>query len=98
MAKQKRSSLKDSLRGAMASSEQTIKSSETTQSTPAAPTTYAQAKNLKQTTLYLPPSVHRQLRELAFNEDRKAHDLLLEALDLLFLQYGLKSIDELAKG
>ena len=61
------------------------------------PVTYAKAKNLKQSTLYLPPSVHRKLRQLALDEDKKLHDLLLEAVDLLFAEYSLPPISELTK-
>lgn len=45
--------------------------------------------------LYLPKAVHRQLRELAFANDRKMHDYLLEGLDLVFRQHGLRPINEL---
>lgn len=46
-------------------------------------------------TLYLPKTVHRQIKELAFAEDVKPHDLYLEAMDMLFKQRGLKSIHDL---
>jgi hypothetical protein len=36
-----------------------------------------------QQTLYLPPAVHDQLRELAFSERVKMHALLMEGLDLV---------------
>lgn len=51
--------------------------------------------HVKQQALYLKHPVHRQLRVLAFEEDKKMHDLCLEALDLLFADRGLPSIDEL---
>lgn len=47
------------------------------------------------TSLYLPKAVHKQVRELAFSEDVKPHDLYLEALDMLFKQRGLKPIKSL---
>lgn len=46
-------------------------------------------------TVYLPPAVHRQLRALAFEEERKMHDYLMEGLDLVFRKRGLKSVSEL---
>lgn len=46
-------------------------------------------------TVYLPPPVHRQLRSLAFEEERKMHDYLMEGLDLVFRKRGLKSVAEL---
>ncbi len=50
---------------------------------------------LKQQTAYLPEPVYEQLRVLAFEERRKMHDLLMEGLDLVFKQRGLRSIEEL---
>ena len=50
---------------------------------------------VKQQTAYLPLAVYRQLRELAFVEERKMHDYLLQGLDMVFHQKGLKSIAEL---
>lgn len=50
---------------------------------------------VKQQTAYLPIAVYRQLRELAFVEERKMHDYLLQGLDLIFQQKGLKRISEL---
>jgi hypothetical protein len=50
---------------------------------------------VKQQTAYLPVAVYRQLRELAFLEERKMHDYLLQGLDLVFQEKGLKSIADL---
>jgi hypothetical protein len=50
---------------------------------------------LKQQTAYLPEPVYEQLRALAFEERRKMHDLLMEGLDMVFKQRGLRSIDDL---
>jgi hypothetical protein len=51
--------------------------------------------HLKQHTAYLPLAVHEQLRHLAFQERCKIHDLLLEGLDRVFADRGLKSVEEL---
>jgi hypothetical protein len=51
--------------------------------------------NVVQQTVYLPPEVHDQLRRLAFEERCKMHDYLLEGLDRVFSDRGLKSIAEL---
>jgi len=48
-----------------------------------------------QQTLYLPPAVHDQLRELAFSERVKMHALIMEGLDDVFRARGLKSVAEL---
>lgn len=51
--------------------------------------------------LYLPLPVYDQLQELIFEEQRgqakrrKTHDYLLDAIDLLFREKGLKSISDL---
>jgi len=45
-----------------------------------------------QQTLYLPPPVHDQLRELAFAERVKMHMLIMEGLDEVFRKRGLKPI------
>jgi Antitoxin-like ribbon-helix-helix len=50
---------------------------------------------LKQQTAYLPEAVYEQLRALAFEERRKMHDLLMEGLDRVFKQRGLRSIEDL---
>jgi antitoxin-like ribbon-helix-helix protein len=55
----------------------------------------ARRPRVKQQTAYLPLAVYRQLRELAFVEERKMHDYLLQGLDMVFHQKGLKSIAEL---
>ncbi len=54
--------------------------------------------NVKQPALYLKIPVYRQLRLLAFEEERKMHDLFLEAIDMLFAERGLPSIGELESG
>ena len=48
-----------------------------------------------QQTVYLPPAVHDQLRELAFAERVKMHTLIMEGLDAVFLARGMKSIAKL---
>ena len=45
-----------------------------------------------QQTVYLSPAVHDQLRELAFAERVKMHALIMEGLDAVFLQRGMKPI------
>jgi hypothetical protein len=46
-------------------------------------------------TAYLPRPVYRQLKELAFTHDRKMHEFVLEGLDLVFRDHGLRSIHDL---
>ena len=49
----------------------------------------------KQLSVYLEPPVYEQLRELAYTERTKIHQLMLEAVDLLFKNRGALSIREL---
>jgi hypothetical protein len=49
-----------------------------------------------QQTLYLPPAVHDQLRELAFARRVKMHAIIMEGLDAVFRANGLKSVAELS--
>jgi hypothetical protein len=55
----------------------------------------APGKRKKHTSLYLSEPVRRQLRAIAYHEEVKQHDLLIEAVDLLFKSRGAKSIKEL---
>jgi len=47
---------------------------------------------VKQHTAYLPLAVHEQLRKLAFEENRKMHDYLIEGLDRVFADRGLPAV------
>lgn len=51
----------------------------------------------KQLSVYLEPPVHDQLRDIAYTERTKIHQLMLEALDLLFKARGALSIDQLTR-
>lgn len=51
---------------------------------------------VKQHTAYLPLAVHDQLRKLAFEENRKMHDYLLEGLDRVFAHRGLPAISDIS--
>jgi hypothetical protein len=44
----------------------------------------------------LPLAVHEQLRKLAFEEDRKMHDYLVEGLDRVFADRGLPAVKNLS--
>ena len=49
----------------------------------------------KQLSVYLEPPVHDQLRDIAYTERTKIHQLMLESLDLLFKARGASSIQQL---
>jgi hypothetical protein len=52
--------------------------------------------NVKQHTAYLPLAVHEQLRRLAFEEDSKIHNYLVEGIDRVFANRGLPAIKDLS--
>jgi hypothetical protein len=62
---------------------------------PAAASVKSKSEIVKQT-VYLPPAVHEQLRQLAFEERKKMHDNLVEGLDRVFKNRGLKPYVELS--
>lgn len=56
-----------------------------------------QRAHVKQLTLYLPHPIYKQLRELAFHEEKRMHSLLLEGLDRVFADRGRPSIAQLTR-
>ena len=48
--------------------------------------------------LYLPEGVHEALREVAFHERCKIHDLVMQGIDLALRKRGYPSIDDLKAG
>lgn len=56
--------------------------------TPAPPASAKPPKDVAKVMLYLPPKVARKFKEIGFVEDRKAHDVYLDALDLYLTQQG----------
>ena len=52
-------------------------------------------KNIAKTTVYVPQAVYEQWRKLAFTERKKMHDYLLEGLNMVFQNRGLKSVEDL---
>ncbi len=56
-----------------------------------------QRSHVKQLTLYLPHPVYRQLRELAFHEEKRMHSLLMEGLDRVFADRGARSVKQITR-
>lgn len=52
-------------------------------------------KDVVQTSVYVPQAVYDQWRELAFTERKKMHDYLIEGLNKVFHNRGLKSVEDL---
>ncbi len=69
---------------------------------PAAPAaapepTKSPGRDVAKVMLYLPPKVARKFKEIAFHEERKAHDVYLDALDAYLVAQGhggLKGVTE----
>lgn len=47
--------------------------------------------------LYLPPAVAKEIKAVAFHHDVKAHDIYVEAVELVLKKYGRPSFKELAE-
>ena len=77
--------------------ELSLSDTETPERTVEPKTDDAPGKRKKHTSLYLSEPVRRQLRAIAYHEEVKQHDLLIEAVDLLFKSRGTASISELTK-
>ncbi len=77
--------------------ELSLSDTETPERTVEPKTDDAPGKRKKHTSLYLSEPVRRQLRAIAYHEEVKQHDLLIEAVDLLFKSRGAKSIRELVE-
>lgn len=52
-----------------------------------------QLPGIKQHTLYLPAHLHRRLKEVALEEDKKVHDLFMEGVDRVLKARGGRGID-----
>jgi hypothetical protein len=55
------------------------------------------SRRSQHTSLYLSPEVRQAIREIAFQFNRKPHDLYMEGIDLMLAQYGKPSSQELTK-
>ena len=48
--------------------------------------------------LYLPEAVHEALREAAFHERCKIHDIIMQGIDMALRKRGYRSVEELKAG
>ena len=58
----------------------------------------AKGKSVVQSSLYLPGPVHEALREIAFRERLKIHDVIIEGIDAALRRRGYPSIESLKAG
>lgn len=61
----------------------------------AAPAGRKPRPNIVHTSVYLPKSVYMKIREIAYFEERKIHDLLMEGVDAVLQKHGKPSVSEL---
>ena len=64
-------------------------------STPAKPTARWPRYDIKHTSVYLPEPAYEALRQVAFDERRKIHDLLMEGVELALKKRGYPTLTEL---
>ena len=85
MAPPKRNAALEALGGAPKAAEQ---ASAPAEAVPEAAVLTKPSKDVAKVMLYLHPKVARKFKEIAFTEDRKAHDVYLDALDAYLTAQG----------
>src|SRR5215471_1334709 len=64
-------------------------------SAPAKPAGRWPPSNIKHTSVYLPEAAYEALRQVAFDERRKIHDLLMEGVELALKKRGYPALAEM---
>jgi hypothetical protein len=49
------------------------------------------------TSIYVPKTAYRKIRDIATMGDRRPHDVIMEGIDLVLAKYGFPSVAELTK-
>jgi hypothetical protein len=62
---------------------------------PVGPAGRRQRPDIVHTSIYVPRTVYQALREIAFKEDCKVHDLIMEGIDALLANREYPSIEKL---
>jgi hypothetical protein len=70
----------------------------TTHGTPKEPAGRRPRPDIVHSSLYLPEPVYEALREVAFKERRKIHDIVMQGIDFALKKRGFPSIDDLKAG
>ena len=65
-------------------------------SAPARPASRWPRSDIKHTSVYLPEAAYEALRQVAFEERRKIHDLLLEGVELALKKRGYPALGKVA--
>jgi hypothetical protein len=63
-----------------------------------APSGRRQRPDVVHSSVYLPKAVYQALREIAFKEDCKIHDLIMEGVDAVLAKRRYPSIEKLKAG
>ena len=64
-------------------------------SAPAKPTGRWPPSDIKHTSVYLPEAAYEALRQVAFDERRKIHDLLMEGVELALKKRGYPALADM---
>ena len=70
----------------------------TASSAPREPAGRRPRPDIVHSSLYLPDAVYEALREIAFHERVKIHDLVMQGIDAVLKKRGYPSIDDLKTG
>ena len=71
------------------------RSSTSGQSTPAKPARRWPHSDIKHTSVYLPEAAYEALRQVAFDERCKIHDLLMEGVELALKKRGYPALTDM---
>lgn len=55
----------------------------------------AKREGVVHTSIYVPRPVYQKLREIAFTQERKVHDIIMEGIDAALQKYGHPAIGTL---
>jgi hypothetical protein len=57
--------------------------------------TRAKREGIVHTSIYVPRPVYQKLREIAFTQERKVHDIIMEGIEAALQKYGHPAIADL---
>jgi hypothetical protein len=76
----------------------TKRSTPTTQTRPEARGKLPERPGVIRSSLYLPEPVYEALRQIAFDERAKIHDLVMQGIEAVLRRRGYGSVDDLKSG
>ena len=84
--------------GSLVGARKMAKRSQSRPAPSSAPRKPAEGPDMVHSSLYLPGPVYEALREIAYNERRKIHDLVMEGIGLALRKRGYPAVDDLKAG